>query len=540
MKIGSGSGAKDDGFAGASFKKQILTILKFKKGELNCLISTSIGEEGIDIPDCNLIIRFDLYTTMIQYIQSRGRARQQGSKFVHMIERNNGEHRRRLNQNRCDELALREFCNALPEDRKLQGNDSNMDLYLNQEKNKRQYTVKSTGAKLNFKQSLVTLAAFVSSLPHADEVNLVPEYFMSRAEKNYICEVMLPSSSPFRSMTGSCFPTKQAAKCSAAYEMCLELIRNKYLDEHLRPIFTKQLPAMANARLNISSKKKDQYDMRPKPELWRNVGKPLLLYATVLVLSRPETLDRPSRPLILLTRSPIPEIPEFPLFFAKDRSSAVKVIGLSIPIEPAEEDLSVFTKFTLRIFQDVFSKVYQATAADMPYFIIPSKEDHWHDFSTCGNLRKIIDWHAIHYVQSIDQIHYGGDEPDEFFIGKYVTDPFDGSRKFYLRNVRRDLKHQDPIPEGLKLPSNRHWNEIPHDIRNYSLQMWSNSRGRFQWREDQPVVEADLIPLRRNLLDENLGTESTLKTCFLVLQPLDISPVSTIYLHLFRRSQTKF
>lgn len=62
-------------------------------------VATSIAEEGLDIPDCNLIIRsailsniaetrelklsdnrFDLYDTLIQYIQSRGRARHTNSR----------------------------------------------------------------------------------------------------------------------------------------------------------------------------------------------------------------------------------------------------------------------------------------------------------------------------------------------------------------------------------------------------------------------------------------------------------------------------
>ena len=40
-----------------TFKQQTVTVSKFRKGKLNCLIATSVAEEGLDIPDCTIIIR---------------------------------------------------------------------------------------------------------------------------------------------------------------------------------------------------------------------------------------------------------------------------------------------------------------------------------------------------------------------------------------------------------------------------------------------------------------------------------------------------
>ncbi|SPB53351.1 unnamed protein product [Aspergillus niger] len=58
-----------------TFRQQFISLVKFRTGEINCLFATSVAEEGLDIPDCNLVVRFDLYQTLIQYVQSRGRAR---------------------------------------------------------------------------------------------------------------------------------------------------------------------------------------------------------------------------------------------------------------------------------------------------------------------------------------------------------------------------------------------------------------------------------------------------------------------------------
>lgn len=40
--------------------------------ELNCIISTSVIEEGVDIPQCLLVLRYDCPEEYRSYIQSKG------------------------------------------------------------------------------------------------------------------------------------------------------------------------------------------------------------------------------------------------------------------------------------------------------------------------------------------------------------------------------------------------------------------------------------------------------------------------------------
>ncbi|XP_029429105.1 probable ATP-dependent RNA helicase DHX58 [Rhinatrema bivittatum] len=56
-------------------------IQKFRKGALNLLISTSVAEEGLDIPECNIVVRYGLMTNEIAMVQARGRARADNSVY---------------------------------------------------------------------------------------------------------------------------------------------------------------------------------------------------------------------------------------------------------------------------------------------------------------------------------------------------------------------------------------------------------------------------------------------------------------------------
>lgn len=528
--VGAGSGGDNTDYDAGSFRDQVMKLLKFKKGELNCLFTTSVAEEGLDIQDCNMIIRFDLYSTMIQYIQSRGRARQKNSDYIHMVEAGNAEQARRVRAIKSNEEILRRFCAALPENRKLTGNDFDVDFFLRKEKSHRQYTVPASGAKLTYKSALTCLANFTASLPHPSEVVYIPGYSVLSVQGGFQCEVTMPETSPVQSAQGRVQATKQVAKCSAAFEMCLMLIEGKYLDEYLRPIFTKQLPAMRNAHLSISSKKRAEYMMRTKPEMWSQLGIPNQLYVTVLTLAEPEALGCQSRPLLLLTRQPIPAIAKFPLFFAKDRSSGVCCTPVPTPVPVKDDDLATLTNFTLRIFLDVFSKDYDTTSEHLPYFFAPLKHGSGFSNPATTNAQGLIDWGMLEDVRKTGNSKSTGDEPEGYFQDKFLTDPWDGSRKLFIVRRSSDLKPTDRVPEGVNVSGqHRAWNKLEPDqknIINFSVSLWSNTRNRFVWKQDQPVYEAQVLWIRRNLLDDNLGDEDVqFRKCFVILEPFNISPL---------------
>jgi ERCC4-related helicase len=59
--------------AGLSQKEQVETLDRFSRGEINCLVATSVAEEGLDIPTTDLVLLYEPVPDEIRTIQRRGR-----------------------------------------------------------------------------------------------------------------------------------------------------------------------------------------------------------------------------------------------------------------------------------------------------------------------------------------------------------------------------------------------------------------------------------------------------------------------------------
>ncbi len=73
--VGQASREQDKGL---SQKKQTMILDDFKSGTYNVLVATQIGEEGLDIVECDEVIFYDTVPSAIRYIQRRGRTGRKG------------------------------------------------------------------------------------------------------------------------------------------------------------------------------------------------------------------------------------------------------------------------------------------------------------------------------------------------------------------------------------------------------------------------------------------------------------------------------
>lgn len=81
--VGQASKGEDRGL---KQKEQVALLEKFRDGEVNVLVATSVGEEGLDIPSTDCVIFYEPVPSEIRTIQRRGRTgrRSKGEVFVLM------------------------------------------------------------------------------------------------------------------------------------------------------------------------------------------------------------------------------------------------------------------------------------------------------------------------------------------------------------------------------------------------------------------------------------------------------------------------
>ncbi|ATY67483.1 RNase3 domain [Cordyceps militaris] len=494
-------------FSNVSQRQQIMKLNNFKFGDTNCLFATSVAEEGLDIPACDLVIRFDMCVSAIQYIQSRGRARKASSVFITMMEQDNNQHMSRFQNVNIDALSLRRFCQSLPADRKIEKYERPPE---------RELFVAETSTLSN-QNSMVVLARFVSTLGQGTEKSPAPEYVVSGVGTNFTCWVILPDSAPFKSTSGSMERSKIKARCAAAYEACTRLINLGSINKNLQPTFRKKLPKMRNARLALRDKKQKQYDMVIKPKVWTSLPAeiPTQLFQTFIQV-HPDSAGITT--MTLLTREKLPDIEPIRLFVTMDLTMSATLVPGGV-VEVSAEQVQQLAAFTLCLFGQVFSKQFDARAEEIPFYLAPAS------VSLHGPEKCAVDWRRVeHTVLSKERDPEV--KPQDMMRPQFVVDPHDGSRKFFIYEIVPTLRATDPAPAGIPDHKNPGYQLSDKSIMQYSCSTKQPHRQKIVFDTEQPVYRALLLSLRRNFLrSDDVEAAKEDQPCYLTLQCLKISPI---------------
>ena len=273
-------------------------------------------------------------------------------------------------------------------------------------------------------------------------------------------------------------------------------------------------------------KKTNAYTMRIKPSVWEETrgSLPDMLHLTLLILASPENLGRPYQPLALLTRTPLPEIPRFPLHLQPGKSSEVLCVPIKRHLTVSVSTLEKLTSFTLRVYKDVFNKVYEVNQPQMSYWLAPVTRQRPTNFQDVM-ATALIDWPIVDLVHEKDEIPWSLKTPHKDLANRYLIDRWDGGRRFFSVGVVPKLRPHDPVPEGC--PSHKHMD----NIISYTVSLFSKSRARAKWIPNQPVLLAHRVLHRRNLLDDFDKGETEVPTrSYVCPEPLKFSAVCIILL----------
>jgi dsRNA-specific ribonuclease len=203
----------------------------FRAGERNLIVSTNALEEGIDVSKCNVVVCFDEPKNLKSFIQRRGRAREQSSRYIIMVP---------------DSQAIRRNWETLEEEMRRACSDDErriraaMEHENVKETTDRSFRIPSTGALLTHDNAVAHLHHFCESIVQESRyIDSRPSFTFEKGPNGLtVAKVVLPVSvdASFRTAQSTLpWRTEQAAAKDAAFACCLQLLQSKLLNDHLLP-----------------------------------------------------------------------------------------------------------------------------------------------------------------------------------------------------------------------------------------------------------------------------------------------------------------
>ncbi|CAM4797342.1 unnamed protein product [Rotaria magnacalcarata] len=196
-------------------RKQEEVMRKFRLGENNIIVALSSLEELKDIPDCNLVVRFNVPTNYRSYMQSKGKARAQTPHFFMLVEQDEYDtFLTNLNSFKGIEQVLtkefQEINTPLPP---------------------------ATIERERIPNAIEVINRYCARLPCDALTTLVPSCEIKKIDnEQYQCTLSLPVNSPARTtIIGPIRSTVKKAKLSTAKRLCEHLLKAGELNELLLP-----------------------------------------------------------------------------------------------------------------------------------------------------------------------------------------------------------------------------------------------------------------------------------------------------------------
>ncbi|NXW00651.1 DICER Endoribonuclease, partial [Fregetta grallaria] len=503
------------------FRKQEEVLRKFRAHETNLLIATSIVEEGVDIPKCNLVVRFDLPTEYRSYVQSKGRARAPISNYIMLADTDKiKSFEEDLKTYKAIEKILRNKCSksvdtSETETEPIVDDDDVFPPYvLRPDENSPRVTINTAIGHIN---------RYCARLPSDPFTHLAPKCKTRELpDHTFYSTLYLPINSPLRaSIVGPPMSCARLAERVVALICCEKLHKIGELDDHLMPVgketvkYEEELDLHDEEETSVpgrpgSTKRRQCYpkaipeclrDSYPKPD------QPCYLYVIGMVLTTPlpDELNFRRRKLYppedttrcfgILTAKPIPQIPHFPVY---TRSGEVTI---SIELKKSGFTLSLqMLELITRLHQYIFSHIlrlekpaleFKPTEADSAYCVLPlnvvddsSTLDI--DFKFMEDIEKSEARTGIpstQYTKEMPFIFKLEDYQDAVIIPRYRN--FDQPHRFYVADVYTDLT---PLS---KFPSPEYETFAEYYKTKYNLDLTNLN---------QPLLDVDHTSSRLNLL----------------------------------------
>ncbi|KAI0472383.1 RNase3 domain-containing protein [Xylaria cf. heliscus] len=217
--------------------KDNLDLEDFRTGKRNLLIATSVAEEGIDIPACNLVICLNPPPNVKSFIQRRGRARMENSRIVLLLEGLPNQHDVWIELERMMKECIEDDTRVARELAELEELDNYPGISP--------LRVSSTGAQLDFDQAKSHLEHFCLKMTSRQYIDRRPYYISEQINSSsndpprISAVVQLPPSLPqaIRRVKGlrQWYSEKNAFK-DAAFQAFKAIYEAGLVNDNLMPL----------------------------------------------------------------------------------------------------------------------------------------------------------------------------------------------------------------------------------------------------------------------------------------------------------------
>ncbi|KAH3846058.1 hypothetical protein DPMN_088351, partial [Dreissena polymorpha] len=508
------------------YKKQEDTLRKFRMQELNLLISTSVLEEGVDVPKCNFVARFEIPRSYRSYSHSKGRARAREAEFLIFIEEEHSDaFESELKTYRDIEKVLaHRQCEVAEEGVEVPSESTQCDSHI------KPFFPQTGDSKICASEdnAIMLVNRYCAKLPSDAFTHLTPRCNIHKVKEGdstlYVAMLRLPINSPIKQeIQGTPMPTVRKAKQAVAVEACEILFQQGELDVNLMPVGKEMLEGEGEAEEEEeveeeedfpgearpgTTKRKQYYCKRTATALQQTLpeaGVPSHLYVVTMVLTGPITEDQntrgrkiyapeeTTRSFGIITAKPIPLVPMFPVF-TRSGEVTVSVDLLTSRLHLCPKELTKLQTFHQFIFSNVLRLEkepmdYIPSASPVGYLVVPlNREDPTDDLG--------IDWNFTDRVVNskpnrspTQNEEYTFEFKAEDFEDAVVMPAYrniDQPQYFYVAEIRFDLNPCSPFPSP----------ELYKTFAEYYAAKYGLAISNL----DQPLLDVDHTSARLNLL----------------------------------------
>ncbi|KAM5532423.1 hypothetical protein V8D89_013917 [Ganoderma adspersum] len=457
---------------------------------------------------------FDLFDDQLSYAYSHLHSRGQHSHIVHMVERGNNEQRQILTRLQSVDSELRAWIVGLvrgDNDAPPKSTHIGFDSYESDSEGEGEdddhIVDVVTSARLDRSTAVPAFYRFavqIHALPGAEDekVSLSLET-EERGESGsgFRYTVSFPKCTMLQNFTGGFCSTPWEARRDVCYRACEDLIRVGIMDHRCFPQL-QRFPQDQSGSVNANGNAAASQDVktantsatthgypRKSPDFWKNTQSQPTTTFYPTVVAPDNTGGDVHAPILLLTRAPIPHVPEFTLFFSGLRTT-IRFFKAA-PIEVTEPRLKALHGYTLRVARSLTNKPLECLPESLLCYFAPLDSSWDSNLSTHWpllSLEEHILWDAVqlaadYFAIRLLDVNASIDDRanDTIVLDRHV----EFTMRYFVVKVRHDLT---PLSKADDSPREDGFDNF--------LEYCKARCKEFQGLEDvnQPMIEVNVVP----------------------------------------------